>query len=416
MNLAVVLEARYLGTPDGRIWTKSPASYTFWECYLGVFGTVKVIARVTPVAAIDDSYHLVNGPNVVVCSVPHYIGLYQYLRSWRRVGQAVRGAIGPDDALLLRVPGALASRVVKNFWRKSRPYAVEVIGDPWDVFAPGAIQHPLRPLLRVLVTQSLKQQCERAAALSYVTARTLQRRYPSGSHYRGSGGTPNDTDYSDLNRVFETYYSSVTLEGTDEDVPCRAIQGGREARLLFIGTLTQKYKGLDVLLQAMAQVRREGYPTHLTVIGDGRYRPGMETLAKQLGLEGAITFRGEIPAGKPIRDELDRATLLVVPSRTEGLPRVILEAMARGTPCIASKVGGIPELLEEEDMVPPDDPASLAEKIEDVIASPERMRQMSERNIGRAHDYHPEVLQTRREELLRELKKRAETWLGKRSG
>ena len=399
------------------MWTKSPATFTFWERYLGAFDAVKVIARVEAVDAIDGSYHLVSGPNVSIYPVPHYVGLYQYARLWSKVGQAVRGAIDPGDALLLRVPGALASRAVREFWRTSRPYGVEVVGDPWDVFAPGAVQQPLRPLLRFLVTQALKKQCKRAAAASYVTARTLQRRYPSGSrNYGVSNVIFGQTGCPDLKRTFETHYSSFALEGADEDIPGRPFVLGSEAKILFIGSLAQKYKGLDVLLQALAQVRQAGIPVQLSVIGDGRYRPEMETLALQLGLEGAVTFRGELPAGRPIRDELDRSTLLVVPSRTEGLPRVILEAMARGTPCIASKVGGIPELLEEEDMVPPDDPPSLAAKIEEVIVSPERRRHMSERNINRALDYRPEILQMRREEFLAELKKRTEAWLRKRSG
>jgi len=151
----------------------------------------------------------------------------------------------------------------------------------------------------------------------------------------------------------------------------------------------------------------------LTVIGEGKYRCEMEGLTRQLGLEHIVRFLGELPSGQPIRDELDRSTLLVLPSRTEGLPRVILEAMARGVPCIASKVGGIPELLEEEDMVSAENATALAGKIKEVISSPERLRRMSERNICRALDYRAEVLQPRREEFLRVLRTRTEEWMSR---
>ena len=88
-------------------------------------------------------------------------------------------------------------------------------------------------------------------------------------------------------------------------------------------------------------------------MGDGRHRAELESLARTSGISAATKFLGELPNGEAIREQLDQATLMVLPSRTEGLPRVIIEAMARAVPCVASNVGGIPELLDPRYLVPP---------------------------------------------------------------
>jgi len=103
--------------------------------------------------------------------------------------------------------------------------------------------------------------------------------------------------------------------------------------------------------------------------------------------------------------------LFVLPSRTEGLPRAMIEAMARGLPCVGSAVNGIPELLPVEDMVPPNDVPALAEKIREVLTNPERMAQMSARNLDKAREYADNVLYERRTAFYQHLKAETEAWL-----
>src|SRR5690606_12476224 len=114
----------------------------------------------------------------------------------------------------------------------------------------------------------------------------------------------------------------------------------------------------------------------LRVVGDGRYREILENLARQLGVWDNVAFVGRLPAAE-VRRELDNADLFVLASRTEGLPRAMIEAMARGLPCLGTRVGGIPELLPDDCLVPPDSPDELAGRIACIVENPEHMMDLS---------------------------------------
>jgi glycosyltransferase involved in cell wall biosynthesis len=139
----------------------------------------------------------------------------------------------------------------------------------------------------------------------------------------------------------------------------------------------------------------------------------LETLVENLELGERINFLGQLPAGDAVRIQLDRADLFILPSYQEGLPRAMIEAMARGLPCIGSSVGGIPELLLPEEMVPPGDVVALADKIREIVTDPERMTRMSARNLEKAKDYRDEVLRERRIEFYRYIREQTESWLKK---
>jgi glycosyltransferase involved in cell wall biosynthesis len=125
----------------------------------------------------------------------------------------------------------------------------------------------------------------------------------------------------------------------------------------------------------------------VTVVGDGRLRPSLEMFARRHGVAAKFGFVGSMASSAAVRVELDASDIFVLPSRTEGLPRALVEAMARALPCIASNVGGIPELLAREDLVPPSNASALATKLSEVLSSPRRMERMSARNLAEARRY-----------------------------
>jgi len=181
--------------------------------------------------------------------------------------------------------------------------------------------------------------------------------------------------------------------------------------LITVGTQDQLYKAPDVLIDAVATCLEGGLDLKLVLVGDGKHRGELEAQAAKLNLGERVCFLGNLLAGEAVRTQFDRADLFVLPSHQEGLPRAMIEAMARALPCIGSTVGGIPELLPPEDIVPPGNVAALAGKIREVVSHPERMTRMSARNWEKAKDYREEVLRDRRIAFYRHVRDTTEAWL-----
>ncbi|MBN2848988.1 MAG: glycosyltransferase [Coriobacteriia bacterium] len=142
-----------------------------------------------------------------------------------------------------------------------------------------------------------------------------------------------------------------------------------ERVVLFAGNL-EPVKGLDVLLDAFERVIAEGGADRLVIVGDGPLRGVMEErVAASSTLGECVRFAGQLPQPDLAR-WMAAADVFVLPSRAEGLGLVLLEAMACGTPCVATRVGGVPEILDEDcgALVAPDDPAALAAAIASVMA------------------------------------------------
>lgn len=140
------------------------------------------------------------------------------------------------------------------------------------------------------------------------------------------------------------------------------------AEFLFIGEL-RRLKGVDVLIDALAELGNRGRDPRLAVVGEGPDRPAFEAQAAALGLENRIRFFGAMPA----RQAFSLGRVLVVPSRAESLPYVVLEAAAACVPLVATNVGGIHEIFGSiEPLVAPGDPQALAAALDDALRHPDR--------------------------------------------
>jgi colanic acid/amylovoran biosynthesis glycosyltransferase len=141
--------------------------------------------------------------------------------------------------------------------------------------------------------------------------------------------------------------------------------------LLCVGRLVPA-KGQHILLEACAMLDRERLPFHLTIVGDGPDRDSLKAFATSLGLERKVLFTGALGQDK-VRAHYDRADLFVLASFAEGVPVVLMEAMAKEIPVISTRITGIPELIEHEEdglLAVPGDHSDLAVQIRKLLADP----------------------------------------------
>jgi glycosyltransferase involved in cell wall biosynthesis len=180
---------------------------------------------------------------------------------------------------------------------------------------------------------------------------------------------------------------------------------GATPTVLFIGRLSA-IKGVDVAIEAVSLLEQAGQPVKLLIAGEGKERTRMEAAARRLGINAE--FAGRVNARERER-LLAHADIVVVPSivlpggRTEGLPVACLEAMAAGRPVIASRTGGLAEIIVDGEnglLSEPGDPVMLAERLQLLLSTQELRSRITESARLAAEQCHWEIMGPRFADLI----------------
>jgi glycosyltransferase involved in cell wall biosynthesis len=155
--------------------------------------------------------------------------------------------------------------------------------------------------------------------------------------------------------------------------------------VLFAGRLYRR-KRVDVLLRAAAELRGRIPKLEVRMVGHGPCAASLRELARELRLEGAVTWLGDVPR-TTLAEEYNRASVFCLPSVQEGFGIVLLEAMAVGKPIVASRAAAIPEVAPHAELVEPDNAEALAAGIEALYRSPARCAAMSEEGARRVEQF-----------------------------
>lgn len=303
-------------------------------------------------------------------------------RLLQRLYRVVRRA----DVLLIRFPGNIAMLAMLICKLTGKPFSAEVVADPADYFSDAASSHPLRRIARSVHCWATQHAVRRAQTVRYVTARSLQQHYPSPRTDRTFG-------FSDVylpDSMFERAPSATAGE-----------QGG--FRIVNVAMMHNESKGHDPLIRAIGRLRAGKLDVRLTLIGDGALRERFERLAQEEGVADAVHFAGAMD-GDEVRHRVAQHALFVLPSFQEGMPRAMLESMALGVPVIATRVGGIGEVLDEQSLMEPGDVDTLCERIERLTTDPAFRRSEADRQRAIARRFQFSTLQEQYQIYCDELK------------
>jgi glycosyltransferase involved in cell wall biosynthesis len=160
--------------------------------------------------------------------------------------------------------------------------------------------------------------------------------------------------------------------------------GSREPTVVGVGRLVEK-KGFGHLVDAVEMLAARGRPVRLALIGAGPEEAALRDQVRRTGLADRVDFHGPLPQGR-MQDVVRRASVLAAPcvvgddGNRDGLPTVLLEGLAMGTPCVATPVTGIPEAIKDGEtglLVPEADPQALADALAKVLDDPDRARRIA---------------------------------------
>jgi glycosyltransferase involved in cell wall biosynthesis len=342
------------------------------EALTPYFEHVTLCARLRPDGTLGE--RRVDLQRFSVEPLPPYAGRRDFAAKIPRYRERILAAASAADLSLVVLPGYLGALASLLLQRHRLPLFHWVVGDwgrvvlsrrpamPGRVWARG-----LRPILDASVARLTRP------TLTFWNGAPLYGAGPAHHHVRLSSGI----------RAEDLRPAGAA--------PQRAEDGTEgSGRLLFAGRLSAE-KGLGMLLRALPLLDDGGgAPASLDLLGEGAERMQLEAEARRRGLEGRVRFHGWVPHGPALWRYLDAAEAVVLPSLEDLQPRLLLEAMARRVPLVATRVGQVASVVRHEHtglLVPPGSPEAIAAAITRLRREPGLREAMVERAAAFAAEH-----------------------------
>lgn len=379
MKLLVVSDY-YMYSHKGKYYFQSKEKYDFFHRYLRIFESIKIVTRCIEENMLRKGRILLDEEKIEYCPVPEFHGAMQYLKKYFIVGKAISKLLEGCNAVIMQLPSTISQRIAPIVMKSGIPYAVEVVYDAQDGWISET--NIITRFLWKRIDKQMKKICTQADGVACVTEFYLQKHYFSlkKKHFVAN--------YSSLALDKSFYYSSRTYPSKKRmviaHVANKVFYKGRKGHIELVQAINiLKMKGLVVDVKFVAEL-----------VGNNKER--LLELAKVLKVDSQISFCGYLN-----RDELNElltsVDLFVLPTKAEGLPRVIIEAMAKGLPCVSTMVSGNSELISKDYLVDYDNVNALALRIEELVTSPTLYEKASKENFKNSLKYEASLLEKRRD-------------------
>jgi len=388
MKALIVSCAHAYKREDGTVYTPSVHSYEFFKRYLKAFDEIEVVARLCD-ASDEETRNMIplSGPGLSVCALPYFRGMKQIIKYLPKIINAIQKGKKRCNCIIYRVP-QMESYLAWAFGGSiKKPFSVEVVADPtgWT---------HVKGIAKILNINMLKRMCRKANGATYETTEYLQRLYPPRAYIEGTS-----------KYAFTTNYSSIHLEKKDILDPKNYNPIQRPFKIVHVSNaIDDDLKGHSTVINVTSKLKKAGHQIIVKFIGSGSAIDEFKLYAKQMDVEDCVKFIGRISRKQELLDTMHKCDVLLFPTRSEGLPRSVIEAMAVGLPVLSTPVAGIPELVERKYLKLPDDTEGFTEILLRLLENPDELNEMSIKNVKTAGKYTNEKLEIRRTEFYDKLR------------
>lgn len=384
MKLLVAFTARCVEV-NGAYYNPGGAllEYGFLQRFLHSIPDAEFIIRCRPEREVKPGWARIDGEHVGVVPIPDTPSFAQTLLRLPRTVRYVLRAIRECDRYYVQMPEIVGIIVGLLLWVLRKKYAVEVIADAMGSVTWAKRQVRFVRLYAWIIDRLSAFVIWRARCATYVS-QYLRQRYP--------------------NREPSHTWVFCSAELADEWVGRpRDAEFFRKGplRILSVGRLSAE-KDHFTLIRAFAEMlRMQDRSGELHLVGIGPEQDRLKRLAEDLGIAESVRFWGHLPRGQALHELFDTCHVFVMPSRSEGMGRALVEAMSKGMAALGSRIGGIPELLEPEALFPAGDERTLARKMAELAGKPELLEAMSRRNFEAAQRWRPAAIEPIKDEFWR---------------
>jgi glycosyltransferase involved in cell wall biosynthesis len=374
---------------EGSYYTGGNYNQKVWNRYLTICSNLSAIMRKDSKRYDSDyakkKFNVFNKEIINFIEIPDLtrsLISYLNLNNRRKRRNAIAEAVSTHDMLIARLPSDCGNLAVDLAKSLNKPYLIEVVGCPWDSLWNHSFKGKLLAYSKYI---EMRKKVKNAPYVIYVTNKFLQNRYPTNGK--------------------STNCSNVTLEAFDEQVlknRLDKIERYIDGTKLIIGTTAAvdvRYKGQQYIIKALGELNRKGITNFEYQLMGGGDQSYLKSIAEKYNITNQVKFLGSMPHSEVFK-WLDTIDIYVQPSRQEGLPRALIEAMSRGVPAFGAKTAGIPELLENGCLF-----SNTRNNIREICSilqsfSREAMTSQAIRNFNESKNYHSGIIEERRNKFF----------------
>lgn len=377
MKVLFVTDNYILEEVDGHYYHRSI------DNLINAYRTLGEIKLLLPVCQSISCNRVVDLSGVSVRAIDKENSIYKRFIDRSKNKRILDEEIKNSDIVVGFVPSSVCDLAQRYARKHGKLFLSVVIASAWDILWYHSVKGKIMaPISHICTARTIRN----SDYVIYVTEKYLQEKYPTKGKCIG--------------------ISDAALPEVDDKILADRLnnidskESYRSLKILTIGAVDVRYKAQDDVLKAIAILNDDGFDVEYTLVGGGS-RTYLEGVAEKLNIDKSILhFTGIVPHDEII-SIIDSNDIYIQPSRTEGLPRSVVEAMSRGLPVVCSDVGGMPELVEKDSLFKKGDYRELADCIKQICLSKEIHMEMSHRNFNRAKLFQRSILDESRENFLK---------------